>query len=134
MIDIEAEVFDAVATAVLALEPDAFVTSEYVQAPAAFPAVSCWELTSLTDTRRIDSTKMERASVVTYEVNVYSNLKTGAKRQAKALVQAADRVMLSLNFNRTFLQRTDNQASSGIYRITARYTASVDYTNTIYRR
>lgn len=134
MVDIEDEVFDRVATALLEAEPGVFVTSTYVQAPASFPAASLIQANSSTDTRRLDSTGMERATMLTFELNVYSNLRTGARRQAKRLAETADRVMVGLGFNRTMMSRMDNPADSSIYRITARYYASVDDSETIYRR
>lgn len=134
MVDIEAEVFDRVATALLEADPEVLVTSTYVQAPASFPSASLMQVGSSTDTRRLDSTGQERSTMVTFELNVYSNLRTGARRQAKALAEAADRVMVGLGFNRTMMSRMDNPADSSIYRITARYYAGVDDTETIYRR
>lgn len=134
MVDIEADIFDRAARAVIGVEPDAFVTSGYVQAPASFPAMMMYEISNITDDSRLDSSKREKSSVVTYQADVYSNLRSGAKQQAREVMSALDSVMLSLNFTRTYMQPMMNSADTSVYRLTARYTAVADENGKLYRR
>lgn len=134
MIDIEAKVFDACARAVLEVYPDAFTTSENVAAPASFPAVSIIETNNYTDTTRNDSSREENASVVTYDVKVFSNLRSGAKRQAKEIAQIIDGVLQPLNFNRTYMNRAESPSNSAVFSVSMRYVASVSKDGIISRR
>lgn len=134
MIDIEADIFDACATAILAEYPDAFTTSEYVAAPASFPSVSIMEADNYTDTTRNDSSREENASVLAYDVKVYSNLRNGAKRQAKEIAQIVDGILTPLNFTRTYTNRSNDPSNSAVYTVTARYIASVSKDGIISRR
>lgn len=133
VIDIENIVFDACAKAVLAEYPDCFTTSENVMAPASFPAVSIVETSNTTDRTRNDSSLEENASIVTYTVRVYSNLRHGAKRQAKEIAQIIDGVLQPLNFTRGYSARNDGGAGTP-YSIVSNYTASVSKDGIISRR
>ena len=134
MIDIEVDIFDKVARAVMDEFPEAFCSSVHVQAPASFPAVFVREISNVTATDRLDSDQREKASFVSYQVDVYSNLRLGARTQAKKISQLVDGLLVSMNFNRTYSAPTENPADSEVYRITMRYTALVDESNRIYRR
>lgn len=136
MIDYEADVFDMCARAVLAIEPDAFVTSEDVPVPAAFPAVSIKEVNNALRLDAQDNGGSELYANVTYDVNVYSNLTAGgaARRQARELASAIDSVLNGKNFTRTFSRPMQNLADSSVYRITSRYVATIGHDGTIYRR
>lgn len=134
MVDIEAYVYDRCAKAVLAIEPDAFTTSTFVSSPASFPAVQVSEVGNVTDTSTLDSSLTEKTSVVTFQADCYSNLRSGAKRQAKKLAQAVDAEMASMGFTRTLMGFVSNPADTSIYRITARYTAVAGIDGHIYRR
>ena len=134
MIDIEADIFDACAKAILAKYPDCFTTSEYVAAPASFPAVSIMEADNYTDTTRNDSGLGENASVIAYDVKVFSNLRHGAKAQAKDIAQIIDGILQPLNFNRTYTNRIANPAKTSVFEISMRYVASVSKDGIISRR
>ena len=134
MVDIEAEVYDRCAKAVLEIEPEAFTTSTYVAAPASFPALHVSEISNVTDTRHMDSALKEKFSIVTYQSDVYSNLRSGAKRQAKKMAQAVDEAMLAMGLTRTYMGTVSNPADTSVYRISARYTAVAGDDKRIYRR
>lgn len=134
MIDIETIVYDKVARAVLAKWPEAFTSAVHVQAPASFPAVFVREIGNVTSTDQMDSSCVEHYSSVSYEVGVYSNLRKGARAQAKEIAQEVDGVLIGLNFNRTYSAPTENPADSEVYRITMRYVAEVDDKGNFYRR
>ncbi len=125
MNDFEADIYDVLARAVLAEYPNAFTSSRYVRVPSSFPAVSIAEISNVIDVSRIDSSHEEKYSVVTYDVNIYSNLTTGAKDEAKRIAQIIDEKMTKYNFIRQSLQPIDNENDMAIYRINARYTATI---------
>ena len=131
MVDIETDIYELVSDAVLALYSDAFTSSVYTTAPAQFPACSVMQVSNLTDTFTLDSSATENASKVVFRVDSYSNLRTGARSQAKKIAQAADEVMLSHGFKRTYYTQDYNPADSTVYTISARYSAIVTKDNEV---
>lgn len=125
MIDIESDVFDAVATALRAAHAGIYVVGEYVPAPSRFPAVSIVEA----DNRVVENMrtlKIETAVSVMYEVNVYSNKASGKKSEAKSIAATLDEVFASIGFTRTLRNQVPNLNDATIYRIVCRYEAIVD--------
>ena len=134
MIDIENQVFQALYEPLVEKFDGIFVSGEYVPTPSTFPFVSvmqqdCYDLQSTQD-----SASMENHVVVMYEVNVYSNLKTGKKSQCKAIFSAIDDVFHRLNFTKQSLNVVPNINNATIYRMTGRYTAIVSKAEVIYGR
>lgn len=134
MIDIENQVFQKISDALTGKFDGIFISGEYVPAPSTFPFVSviqqdCYDLQSTQD-----SASVENHVVVMYEVNVYSNLKTGKKSQCKAIFAAIDDVFHLLNFTKQSLNVVPNINNATIYRMTGRYTAIVSKTEVIYGR
>lgn len=122
MIDIENEVFNYVANALRAEFPGISVYGEIVETPSSFPSVSLVE----DDNSEIATNKTlgrlpETACNLMYTANVYSNLKTGKKAQAKAIMDVIDTWMHHMGFERTMRSQLPNLDRT-IYRITARYT------------
>lgn len=134
MNDVEVELFDEVASAVLAKHPDAFVSSEHVEVPPHFPAVSVIETDNVTDVRSEDSSGEEVRSALVYTVNVYSNAEGRAKGECKGIVGIVSRVMRSCNMTRTMCSVVDNARDPTVYRMVARYTGLVDQDQVMYRR
>lgn len=126
MIDVENEVFTSVRNRVKAEIDSAFVVGEFTASPAKFPCVSIVEKDNSVYTRTISSSSRENHNSLLYEVNVYSNLDSGKKAQAKAIMQIVSDAMLSMGFIRTMCQPIYNLQDSKIYRITARFTAVID--------
>lgn len=124
MIDIENKVLSVVREAVLAQYPTASVYGEYIDVPASFPCVTVTEDTNYTYVYTKDEQLMEHHTEVQYSVNVYSNKKTGAKLEAKAIMNIADNAMQSMKFWRTMTRQVPNVDRS-IYRLIARYRAVV---------
>ena len=133
MIDIEQDVFLAVRTAVLAAYPNATVSTIEEREPAKFPFVAIGEMSNATKTDTIDSSLTEKFVTVMYQVDCYSNKANGRKAECKALLSVVDGVMTHLGFYRT-MSNPVNMDRATAYRMTARYTASVDANKTIYRR
>lgn len=124
MIDIENKVLSVVRAAVLAQYPTASVYGEYVDVPASFPCVTVTEDTNYTYVYSKDDQVAEHHADVQYAINVYSNLKTGAKLEARAILKVADDAMQSMKFWRTMTRQVPN-VDRTIYRMVARYHAIV---------
>lgn len=123
MIDIESQVFNYVANALRAEYGNSIsIYGEYVEVPEQFPSVSLVE----DDNASIPSTMMltrspELAASLMYTANVYSNLQSGKKAQAKEIMDILDSKMIELGFTRTMRSQLPN-VDRTIYRVTARYT------------
>lgn len=130
MIDMEAEIFQAIKAAVAPVK----CTPTYQDETAKFPLITVEEIENTVFERTQDSGSAENHARVLYEVNVYSILPGGKKKQAKELMQTVDAVMAGLGFYRQFCSPTPNLSDSDIYRITARYRAVIDKSKMIYWR
>jgi hypothetical protein len=124
MIDIENKVLSVVREAVLAQYPTASVCGEYVEVPASFPCVTVTEDTNYTYVYTKDEQLSEHHCEVQYAVNVYSDRQTGAKLEAKAIMNIADNAMQGMKFWRTMTRQVPN-VDRTIYRLIARYRAVV---------
>lgn len=134
MIDVESEIFTMVSKEVRKNFPSIYMTGEYVPAPPSFPCASVVEAdnTPLRRTQTTDSA--ENHATLLYEVNIYSNKKTGKKKECRAIAEVIDAVFDRLGFERIMLRPIDNVADATIYRMTGRYRAVVSRNKTIYRR
>lgn len=122
MIDLENEVFNTVANALRASYSGISVYGETVETPSSFPSVSLVEDdNSEIEFNKTLARKPETACNLMYTANVYSNLKTGKKAQAKAIMDVIDQRMHDMGFIRTMRSQIPNLDRT-IYRITARYT------------
>jgi hypothetical protein len=134
MIDIENDVFSAIATDLRAEYPSIYVVGEYVKTPSKFPCVSIIEMDNQSYRNTEDSASSENHVSVMYEVNIYSNKTAGKKMECKVIASLIDERMLALGFARTMLQPIPNLDDSTIYRIVGRYSAIVSQGKEIYRR
>ena len=134
MIDVESEIFSKVAESVRAAYPSAFVSGEYVRTPPKFPFVSLIEMSNTAYDKTQSSAGLENHASVMYEVNVYSNKKSGKKSECKAIATLIDNEMATLGFSRTMLQPIPNMDDATIYRMTGRYTAVISKDKKLYRR
>lgn len=133
MIDIENAVFDTVATAFDLAYPNGSRYGEPIDAPAVFPCMTLVEIDNYAYERSFTDVPTENDAWVVYEVNVYSNLQTGAKQQCRAIMNLVDASMQDLGFQRTMCSPTRNSAA-GIYRLTARYRGVVSKDYYIYKQ
>ena len=133
MIDKENEVYTRVNEIVMDKFPKANMDSEYVSFPAGFPHVSLYQSDSYTPSNREDNSLKPKFAVITFDVNVYSNKKTGKKQECKKIMNEIDDVMHSMNFRRIVMTPVPNLNDSTIYRLTARYQGEASET-TFYRR
>ena len=134
MINCENEIFSVVAEAVKKAYPSAFISGEYVRTPSKFPFVSLIEMSNTAYDRTQTSGCLENHASLMYEVNVYSNKKSGKKSECKAIAALIDNELATLGFSRTMLQPIPNMDDATIYRMTGRYTAVVSKDRVIYRR
>lgn len=132
MIDIEFDIFDAVADRLRGQYPGIFVTGDVSFSPARFPAVSVVE-TGNSVVANMRASVIENAALVMYEVNVYSN-KTGySKIEAKEILSVVDDVLVGLGFTRVYSNPVQNLEDRNVFRIVARYEATVDKDLWIYQ-
>ena len=134
MIDIENEVFTAIANAVRNKYPDAYVVGEYVKSSSKFPCVSVMEIDNSAYDNTQTSGSLENHANVTYEVNIYSNKTSGKKSECKAIASLIDDEFATLGLSRTMLQPIPDADDATIYRITGRYMGVVSKDKVIYRR
>lgn len=134
MIDVETEIFDTVSTSVREKYPKVYMTGEYVKSPPSFPCVSFIEVDNQIYRNTRTTECIENHAQVLYEVNVYSNKKSGKKAECKAIAALIDSKMEALGFTRILLNPVPNEEDATIYRIVARYRAIVSKNKVIYRR
>lgn len=130
MIDIEPMVFETVRNAVSPV----MCSPTYQDRSKVFPLVTVEEYDNSVYEKTQDSGNYENHAKLLYEVNVYSNLTSGKKAQAKELMKKVDEVMAKMGFVRSYCSPTPNLSDSNIYRITARYKAIADKEQNIYWR
>lgn len=125
MIDAENIIFSRIANTLRTAYPGIFVRSEFTDIPARFPAVTIIESDNSVLSKQ-STLNIENAASLMYEVNVYSNLSTGKKQQAKAIMAAIDDEFAKMNFVRTMCNPVSNLQDATIYRMVARYNAVID--------
>lgn len=134
MIDIESTIFERLSTLLRANYNPISVYGEYVKTPASFPCVTIEEKDNYVLERTQSSEGIENHAVLMYEINVYSNKKTGKKSQCKDIFSLIDREMQDMGFTRTMLNPIPDMDDATIYRMAGRYKAVVSTNKTIYRR
>ena len=134
MIDIESTIFERLSTLLRDNYDPISVYGEYVKAPASFPCVTIEEKDNYVLERTQSSEGIENHAVLMYEINVYSNKKTGKKSQCKDIFSLIDKEMQDMGFTRTMLNPIPNMDDATIYRMVGRYKAVVSTNKTIYRR
>ena len=135
MIYIESEVFNQIAISLRNKFKGIYVMGEIIDTVnERFPAVSIIEKSNTVDQTAIDSGSIENYVDLMYEVNVYSNLETGKKQQAKNIVKHIDSIFSDMGFVRTICYPIDNLSALTIYRIFVRYEGKADKKKNIYRK
>lgn len=134
MINIENEIIDAVYKAVSQNHPGATVSSVYIKSVPSFPHVHIYEMDNATEPATVDNSHAENHAMLTYEVNVYSNLKSGAKAECRAIAATVDETLLALGFRRLSLQLTPNLEDATISRMTGRYSVVAGKDHILYYR
>lgn len=133
MNDIESTVFNRVADAFDAAYPTGSRYSESVTSPPRFPCLTLEMVDNYTYQGSLDSEHVEHDTWVVFDVNVYSNLLSGAKQQCKDIMALVDQQLLGLNFVRLYCNPGRN-ADQRYTRLTARYRAVAGANGYMYRR
>lgn len=135
MIDVETDIFDEIARAILDEFPNTYISGEHsLSTPPMFPAVYIEQsLTSEHEAGR-DSSNEENFNTLTFTISVFSNSELDAKSECKAILHIADTKMRSLNFRRSTFMPLDNASDPSITRYISRYIGLVDKNNVLYWR
>lgn len=134
MIDIEKELFTAIATELRTEFPGIYVAGEYVAQPPSFPAVFVIEEDNSVNRRGRSGDNIENFADVMYQVDVFSNKNAGKKAEVKEIMAVVDSVFARYNFTRTFLNPVPNMNDGTIFRLTGRWQATVGADEKIYWR
>ena len=131
--DIESFLFSQIAGALRASYEGIFVSGEYVDRPAKFPAVTIVESdNSVLQKMRTAAPNLENAVSLMYEVNVYTNSVGYKKSEAKDIIETIDNEFSKMGFTRTMCNPVSNLQDATIYRIVARYEGVADKDFRIY--
>ena len=120
------------ASALREIFPDSFVSGEYTDVPAKFPAVTIVEEDN-SIVQRMRTTNIENAVNLMYSANVYTNTVGYKKSEAKDIMETVDEEFTKLGFARTLCNPVANLQDATIYRMVARYEATVDKDLWVYR-
>ena len=131
MIDVSNEIFNTVATDLRFAYEGIKVVGEYVDTPTAFPTVTIDEISNVP--AHLDSAGRNKSAMVTYRVQVFSNAKTGKRRQAREIYARLDDVLQGLGLFAVTYTTTPAIYNSEVYCITVTYEAVVDRNGAIYR-
>lgn len=134
MIDCEAQIFSGVATSLRSEHEGIYVAGAAISVPKSFPAVTLVEDDNSTYTQTLDSGGEKHATVL-YTANVYSNKTPGGKSECKSIMATIDSEMSKLGFYRVGCAPMEApNADPSIYRMVARYRATISNNEIIYRR
>ena len=143
MIDIENKVFKIVYDAVMAHDPNIYVTSESSNAPPSFPTVYVEQIDSYDPAEFRVSSREELYAAVVFDVQVFSNKPAGKKAEVKSILAVIDDALRAAGLRRTmsnYVDLTDNRNSSvsnrnqSIIRLLGRYECLADTAGNIYAR
>lgn len=125
MINIENYVLTQIKNSLAVSYPTATVQSEFLRVPSSFPCVTVSEDDNATYVDSQDTALQEHHATVMYAINIFSDLNSGAKKEAKQILGLVDTIMQNMKFTRVSMLPTPN-VDPTIYRITARYSAVVE--------
>lgn len=131
MNNIEVELFDLIARSVNAVYPGCKLLNQYARTAPAWPCVMFYEADNFSG--GMDGSNHEIASNVMYEVQVFSASEGDNKSEAVAIMGLIDSILTPKGFRRTSLTPAENYEDATVFRLVARYNASIQ-NNTIYRR
>ena len=133
MIDIESFLFSRIAGVLRASYEGIFVSGEYVDSPAKFPAVTIVESdNSVLQKMRTAAPNLENAVSLMYEVDIYTNTEGFKKSEAKDILETVDSEFSKLGFTRTMSNPISNLQDAKIFRIVVRYEGVADKDFRIY--
>lgn len=113
-------IFSAIRAAVLVEVSTANCTQTYAATPAKFPTVFAREIGRFTPTQTATMSNAQDIYETTWEVQIFSNLQSGAKEQAYKLMGAVKSAMRGLYFVETMENPIDRQDNK-YYTLVARF-------------
>lgn len=131
MIDYSFEIFNAVAIDLRAAYEGIKVVGEYVASPTVFPTVTIDEISNVPV--HMDSAVQNKYAQVTYRVQVFSNLRTGKRAEARKIYSRVDEKLQVLGLYAISYSTTPAIYNSEVYCITATYGAVIDRNGAVYR-
>lgn len=136
MIDFENKIFTEIYNAVIASYPDAYIAAEEENIEPKFPAVYISVTDSYQTSQFVNSSRTENFRDITVDINVYTNINSGRKTQAKHIITLVNDEMLAMGFMGASLNVLDLTSSDNklVTRLFARYRASVDSNGIFYSR
>jgi hypothetical protein len=136
VIDCENEVYSTVVAALRAKYPSMNPSSgEKQPTPADMPAAVGREMDNSTYLRSLDSSGQENHATVMWQWEAYSNKSSGKKSECKSIMAIIDDEMQDMGFVRIGSSPAEvPNADKTIYRMVARYRATVSKDKTIHRR
>ena len=136
MIDFENKIFTDIYNVVIARYPDAYITAEEENVEPSFPAVYISVSDSYPTFQYINSSRTENFRDLTVDINVYSNITSGRKTQAKKIIKLINDEMLAMGFTGASLNVLDLTSADNklVTRLFARYRAAVDSNGIFYSR
>lgn len=124
-IDIESYIYNYLYTKLTTAYTNISVYTSYPRKPASFPCVTIEMTDDVVVLSRRTAESINNASSVSFEINVFSNLASGAKTQCKTIMNDIDVWLADIGFTRMFNSPTPNLIDATISRRTARYMANV---------
>lgn len=113
-------IFTAIRAAVLAEVSTANCTQTYSPTPAKFPTVFAREIGRFTPAQTATVSNAQDIYETTWEVQVFSNLQSGAKEQAYRLMDAVKSALRKLYFVET-MENPIDQTDAKYYTLVARF-------------
>lgn len=113
-------IFTAIRSAAIAEVSTVNCTQTYAATPTKFPTVFAREIGRFTPQETATMSNAQNIYETTWEVQIFSNLKTGAKEQAYKLMDAVKGALRSLYFVETFENPLEN-GDNNYYTLVARF-------------
>lgn len=132
MVDIESEVFTAVAACLREAFPGIDTKSALTLSPTVFPCACIEQVNSIPYSKSKDSSGVEKYTESVFKVNIYTMSAT-AKFDNKSIMTCVDAVFSRMGFARTGLNPISTGDTSK-YRQEAVYRGVIDLNNIVYRR
>lgn len=137
MIDFESQIVTDLYNKVISVFPNATIGTIADPTQITFPYVNIIVSDSAPTYQFVNSSRVEKFRDITIEVEVYTNLISGRKAQAKGIMSLIDSELLAMGATGTSLNPmdlTNPVDNSTVFRYFARYRATVDNNGIFYSR
>lgn len=117
-------IYTKICDAVLSVNENAYCSAVFNPVPASFPAVFVREVNRKVNRRYVDLECTDEQYTSTYQVQVFSNLKTGAMSEAYSILDAIKASFKKMYYIEDMERQLDNIDPS-IYRLVAEFTRTI---------